>query len=251
MKVLILEDEKKAAHELQQQIKNIRPRWDIIEIIESVEDAVAWFKNNKLPDLLFSDIQLADGISFEVFEQVKVECPVIFCTAFDEYAIKSFETTSIDYLLKPVDNTKLEKAITKFERVSQSKETFKPDLTALMAQISLHNNKTILVHHREKITPVKYADVAFFYYNEGVVNITMNNGDMHFIAKPLDEIEQEGDAVLFFRVNRQFLVNRNAIASAEQFFARKLIIKLHHKTPGQVIVSKARAASFLLWLGGK
>jgi DNA-binding LytR/AlgR family response regulator len=256
MKVLIIEDERKAANELKSLVLSLRPGWDILDIIPSVGEAVEWLRENKMPDLIFSDIQLADAVCFQIFETIKVDCPIIFCTAYDEYAIKAFETSSIDYLLKPVDKFKLERSLIKLDNLRSmfSQHTGNPpgipysDLGKLIGQLSPTTNRTILVHHKEKIIPVKYSDVAFFYYGQGVVMIRLNSGATHHISQTIDEIEAGADANLFYRANRQFIINRNAIRNIEKFFARKLVVKMSTDTPETLLVSKAKAADFLNWL---
>lgn len=252
MKVLIIEDERKAAHELRSLVISLRPEWNIVDIIPSAGEAIAWLKENKMPDLIFSDIQLADGVCFQIFETVIVDCPIIFCTAYDEYAIKSFETSSIDYLLKPVDKVKLERSLVKLDRIRSmfTQHAGNPygDLGKLIRQLSSTVNKTILVHHKEKIFPVNYTDIAYFYYGQGVLVIKLNNGASYHIPQGIDEIEAGSDARLFYRANRQFLINRNAIRTIEKFFARKLVVKMNTDTPETLIVSKAKAGDFLNWL---
>lgn len=255
MRVLIIEDERKAAHELKSLVLNLRPEWNIVDIIPSVGEAVDWLKENKMPDLIFSDIQLADAVCFQIFEKVRVDCPIIFCTAYDEYAIKAFETSGIDYLLKPVDKFKLERSLTKLDslRSMLSRGFGEPyaDLGKLIGQLSPSANKTILVHHKEKIIPVKYSDIAYFYYGQGVVMIKLNNGNTWHISQGIDEIQAGSDGSLFYRANRQFLINRNAIRNIEKFFARKLVVKMNTDTPETLLVSKAKAADFLNWLENK
>jgi DNA-binding LytR/AlgR family response regulator len=256
MRVLIIEDERKAANELKSLVLNLRPGWDLVDTIPTVSEAVDWLIENKMPDLIFSDIQLADAVCFQIFESVKVDCPIIFCTAYDEYAIKAFETNGIDYLLKPVDKIKLERALIKLDSLRSmfSQSTNSPslipygDLGKVIGQLSPASNKTILVHHKEKIIPVKYSDVAYFYYGQGVVMIKLNNGGTHHISQTIDEIETGADTSLFYRANRQFLINRNAIRNIEKFFARKLVVIMTTDTSEPLIVSKAKAADFLNWL---
>jgi len=252
MRVLIIEDERKAAQELKSLVLSLKPEWVIADIIPSAGEAIGWLKENKMPDLIFSDIQLADAVSFDIFEQVKVNCPIIFCTAYDEYAIKAFETSSIDYLLKPLDKTKLEKALQKLDKMkslfSSAPGISYLDIGQLIGQLSSAVNKTILVHHKEKIIPVNYADVAYFYYGQGVVAIKLNNGNSYHISQGMDELEASADPKLFYRANRQFLINRNAIRSIEKFFARKLVVKMNMDTPETLMVSKAKASDFLSWL---
>jgi DNA-binding LytR/AlgR family response regulator len=254
MRVLIIEDERKAANELSQLVLGLRPDWRIVDMLPSVHDAIEWFRENKEPDLVFSDIQLADGDCFKIFSAVKPQCPVVFCTAYDEYAVKAFETNSIDYLLKPVDKVKLERALVKLDKVRSmfkaGMEDSFGDLGKLISQMNVSSNKSILVHHQDKIIPVKYADVAFFHYNQGVIMIRTISNTTYHVSMTIEEIEAGADPKQFYRANRQFLVNRNAIQSIEKFFARKLVVKLNVNTPEILIVSKAKAGDFLNWLEG-
>jgi DNA-binding LytR/AlgR family response regulator len=195
---------------------------------------------------------LADAVCFKIFERVAVGCPIIFCTAYDEYAIKAFETNSIDYLLKPVDKVKLERALLKLDKFrsafAQSSGNGYGDIGKIIAQTASYGDKTILVHHKEKIIPVNYSDVAFFYYAQGVIAVRLINGNSYHINQGIDEIESRADTRLFYRANRQFLINRNAIRSIEKFFARKLVVKMNTDTPEALMVSKAKATDFLSWL---
>jgi DNA-binding LytR/AlgR family response regulator len=259
MKVLILEDERKAANELRTLIAQLKPHWEVTAIIPSVAEAIAWFAQHPMPGLVLSDIQLADAVCFSIFEQVQVNCPIIFCTAYDEYAIKSFETSSVDYLLKPIDKTRLEKALAKLDKmkalftgstpVAASSGTY-ADLGRLIQELLPAADKTLLIHQKEKIIPVPYADIAYFHYGHGVVAIKLLSGASYHISQGIDEIEAGTDARLFYRANRQFLVNRHAIRAVEKFFARKLVVKLKTEVPETLIVSKAKASEFLRWLQG-
>ncbi|HTJ10473.1 MAG TPA: LytTR family DNA-binding domain-containing protein [Dinghuibacter sp.] len=243
MTVLIIEDERKAAVELQTLVLRLQPEWRVCDIIPSAAEAIEWLVRHPMPDLIFSDIQLADADCFRIFESVDVTCPVIFCTAYDEYAIKAFETGSIDYLLKPLDKNKLEKALAKLDRM-RSMFT-RPPYEELGRLIGHH---ALLVHHRDKITPIRYTDVVFFHYAQGVVRVCLQDGESHYVTQLMDDIESKAGKRQFFRANRQFLINRDAIADIEKFFARKLVIKMSRETPEPVIISKARASEFLLWL---
>jgi len=258
MNVLIIEDERKAALELQSLVLQIKPDWEIIDIIPSAAEAIEWLRTaeeNKAPGLIFTDIQLADAVCFDIFEKVEIECPVIFCTAYDEYAIKSFETNSIDYLLKPIDKHKLERALVKLDKMTDlftAQQTPNPytDLGKLIQQLLPVQNRSILVHEKEKIIPVLYSDIAWFHYDEGIITIKLISGISYHVSQGIDEIESLADAGLFYRANRQFLINRHAIHSVEKFFARKLVIKMKTDTPEILVVSKARAGDFLKWLQG-
>src|SRR5687767_3134610 len=205
MRVLIIEDEKKAARELQSLILQVKPEWNIIGIIPSVAEAIEWFAENKMPDLIFSDIQLTDAACFNIFERVTIECPIIFCTAYDEYAIKSFETSSIDYLLKPIDKRKLERALLKLDKMNamfgKSADAY-VDLGKLIQELLPNNNRTLLIHHKETIIPVSYSDVAWFHYDQAVVTVKLISGQSYHISQGIDQIEAGADARLFYRANR-------------------------------------------------
>ncbi|HEY4111960.1 LytTR family DNA-binding domain-containing protein [Puia sp.] len=252
MRVLIIEDERKAAQELKTLVLGLRPDWYIVGVLPSASETIEWLRENKSPDLIFSDIQLADAVCFRIFETVEVKCPIIFCTAFDEYAIKAFETSGIDYLLKPVDKLRLERSLQKLDNLRSSLSPGGnpnyPDIGRLIEHLTPPTGKTILVHHKEKIIPVNHADIAFFYYDKGVVTIKLLNGASYHLNQGIDELEKSTDPRLFYRANRQFIVNRNAIRDIEKFFARKLVVKLDPGAPETVVISKARASDFLGWL---
>jgi len=250
MRVLIIEDERKAAQELQFLLLSLRPEWTIVDTLPSAADAIEWFSENRSPDLIFSDIQLADDVCFQIFKKVKISCPIIFCTAYDEYAIRAFETNGIDYLLKPIDKARLEFSLNKLDTLRNALLHPTPDanIAALIGSLQAPVPKAILVHLKEKIIPVSYADIAFFYYNQGLVMIRLNNGSSYHVTQFIDEIEATTDTRQFYRANRQFLINRNAIRNIEKFFARKLVVKLNVDTPETLIVSKAKAGDFLSWL---
>jgi DNA-binding LytR/AlgR family response regulator len=217
-------------------------------MLPSASEAIDWFRENTAPDLIFSDIQLQDADCFRIFETVEIKCPIIFCTAYDEYAIKAFETNGIDYLLKPVDKARLEKSLQKLDnwRVSPAYV----DIGRLVEIITPALGRTVLVHHKEKIIPVNHADIAFFYYGDGAVTVRLLNGTTWQLTQGIDELQQTTDARLFYRANRQFIINRHAIRDIERFFARKLVVKLTLETPEAVVVSKAKASDFLGWLEG-
>jgi two-component system response regulator LytT len=248
MKVLIIEDERKAAIELRSMILSLRPDWIIADILPSAEESIEWLTENQTPDLIFSDIQLADTVSFHIFQTVRTDCPIIFCTAYDEYAIQAFETNGIDYLLKPVDMTRLERSLAKLELLQRNSTASAADITRLITQLSAPYKKTILINLKDKIVPVAYADIAFFYYTRGIVTVRLMSGTAYHIGQGIDEIEAAADPHLFYRANRQFLINRETVRTIEKFFARKLVIKLSLETPETLVVSKAKASDFLNWV---
>jgi DNA-binding LytR/AlgR family response regulator len=245
MRVLIIEDERKAAQELKSIILELRPDWFVVDLLPSVAESIDWLRENSPPDLIFSDIQLQDDVCFRIFETVGIKCPIIFCTAYDEYAIKAFETNGIDYLLKPMDRLRLEKSLQKLDNWRAPAYV---DIGLLMKQLSPAVAKTVLVYHKEKIIPVSHPDIAFFYYGQGCVTIGLLNGTTYPLNQGIDEMERTTDPRIFYRANRQFIIHRQAIREIGKFFGRKLVVKMTVKTPEEVIVSKAKAGDFLAWL---
>lgn len=253
MKILIIEDEQRAALDLQATIKTVMPEAEFLAILDSVESATAWFNKNPSPDLAFFDIQLADGQSFEIFEETNVECPVVFCTAFDEYALQAFQVNSVDYILKPFDQEAVRRAISKVQALDNffQKRDGSLDirLAKLLESVRPKNTKnTFLVSHREKLLPISVAEIAYFYIENDLTFLHTFDNRRFMISQTLDELEKAVDNQLFFRANRQFIINRKAIAEVEQYFARKLMLKLKAQTKEPVIISKAKASEFLLWL---
>lgn len=249
LNVLIIEDEAKAARELANMLKLIDEGINVLAIVDSVEQSLQWFAANKQPDLILSDIQLADGLCFEIYSQFSIKSPVIFCTAFDEYLMNAFDTNAISYLLKPVTREKLEKALDKFQAMKQAfGKTGDNNLTDLLQQLKCQYKAALLVHHKEKIIPVPVKDIAYFYLDKAYITIVTNSNQKFHLSSTLDDIEKSLDPLLFYRANRQFLINKAAITNAERFFARKLVAKLAVDTPETVIVSKAKASEFLQWL---
>lgn len=251
-RVLIIEDETKAARELASLLYDIDADIEVLATLDSVEQAIAWFGENSQPDLIFSDIQLADGLCFDIYNQVSIHSPIIFCTAFDEYLMKAFDTHAVSYLLKPITRDKMERALDKFHTLKSvfEKKQEEQKLSGLLRQVS-HSYKTaLLVYQKESIIPVQVKNIAFFYLDKTIVNITTLNGQRYYLSAKLDELEKVLDPSMFCRANRQFLVNRTAIANAEKFFARKLVVKLTVNTPENIVVSKAKASDFLHWLEG-
>ncbi len=250
IKVIIIEDEIKTAGELKKMILSIREDIVVVEILPSVKAGKRWFDENEPPDLIFSDIQLGDGLSFEIFEYIHVNCPVIFCTAFDEYAIRAFEANSIDYLLKPIDEDKLLQSFDKFERFKNmfKIETYSDvNLRQLISQLKNNFKSTLLIHSQGTIIPLKTSTISFVHYDNG--NVVLYTTDKkYYYSSTMDELEKQLDPTLFFRANRQFIVNCSMVAIAEHYFSRKLIVKLLMPTPELIIVSKSKTSSFLKWL---
>jgi DNA-binding LytR/AlgR family response regulator len=246
MNVLIIEDEIKTGKELRRLIEGLDDTITVLEVLTSVKSAIAWFESHPPPDLIFSDIQLGDGLSFEVFRQVSLNGPVIFCTAFDEYAIQAFEANSIDYLLKPVDEDKLEQSLEKYKKF---KVFFKRmDMERLAGQFDSTYKRTILVYLRDQIVPVKTADIAYIHAASGLVSLVTRPNHPYACQYTMDQVEVMLDPRQFYRANRQFIINREAIQNVQHYFNRRLCIVTSCPTPERIIISKVKATEFLQWM---
>jgi len=251
MKILIIEDEPHNAQTLCEIIVQLRSDSIILEILESIEQAVKYLTNpNNKPDLIFADIQLADGLSFEIFSRIKIKCPVIFCTAYDQYTMQAFKTNGIEYILKPVKEQDVEAAFIKYETL---KESLKPDneIVNLLKQTFNQNERfkvSILVHYKESFIPVAVNKIAFFVVDNEILYIHTLDNQRYPVFKSMSEIESSVDPSLFFRINRQVLLNRNAIKEVQPYFNRKVIIKTNVKTNEQLIVSRLKVTEFMNWI---
>ncbi|MBN1188089.1 MAG: response regulator transcription factor [Bacteroidales bacterium] len=250
MKIVIIEDEKLTADNLAETIQAVVPDAQITTILFSVQSAITWFNNNEQPDLIFSDVQLGDGLCFEIFKTIPIHAPVIFCTAYDEYALKAFNANGIDYILKPFDEKTIEDA---FQKYNHLKETFTGSIANLDAIIELIESKkkqtktTVLVYKQDKIIPVRYEDIAMFYIENEVTHLITFDHKTYTINKTMENIEEISPDD-FFRVNRQFLVNYKAIKEASQYFGRKLSLTLTVSFTEKITVSKNKVTEFLNWL---
>jgi len=246
MNVLIIEDEAKAARGIIKILAEIDNTIKIVAVIESVKDALAWFKENEQPDLIFSDIQLSDGLCFDIYQNIKMTSPIVFCTAFDEYLMQAFDTCAISYLLKPVSREKIENALDKYQAMQTSFHDSSID--KLMTYLKPAYKSVLLINYKEKIIPIQTKDIAFFHWDENALSLTTLKGQKYIHSGSVDEMERLLDPALFFRANRQYLINRDAIREIERFFARKLTVKLTVDTPESIVIGKTKAADFLKWV---
>lgn len=251
MNIVIIEDEQVVADDLSASIRELSKEPVNITQLASVEESVTYFRENPETDLIISDIQLGDGLSFEIFMTVPINAPVIFCTAYDEYALDAFRANGIDYILKPFTSQTLQRALQKYGDLKQKfAASFLVPYNELWKALTERNNAvstTVLVYHQDKIIPIKINDVAVFYLKSEVISLLTFSGKIYFPNRKLDELEKiSGNG--FFRANRQFLVNRDAIVDVSSFFSRKLFLNLNVPLTEKVIVSKGKAAQFLAWL---
>jgi two-component system, LytTR family, response regulator LytT len=246
MTVIIIEDEQRTAKELRQMLENLDGEINVLALLPSVASAVKWFHENPAPDLIFSDIQLGDGLSFEIFKEVKPIAPVIFCTAFDQYAVDAFESNSIDYLLKPLEESALERSLKKYARL---REHFSSNnLEKVITQMSTAYKQNLLVHFREKIIPVKVTDIAFVYAANGVVTLYTNDNLHYVLQYSIEQLEKMLSPQQFFKANRQFIIHRNIIKNIEHYFNRRLLVETTCTTPTKIIISRLKAQEFLHWM---
>lgn len=248
-KILILEDEKPNADRLQRLILGIRPGIEIVGVLASVGKTVEWLSENEHPDLMIMDIQLADGLSFEVFNLIDVTCPVIFATAYDEYAIKAFKYNSIDYLLKPVEEKELEGAMAKFENSAQQPHNQYAYIEELLSQIQPKAYRTrFLLPHRDSYIKLNVQDIAFFYSNLNISYAVLYNGEEIVVPQTLETLENELEPKNFFRINRKYIVHVNAIVQVHNFFNGKLKLKIKNGMDEDILVSRTKAPLFKKWL---
>ena len=250
MKVLIIEDEAIAYRNLERMLQKSPFVIEIIGWIQSVEKAKEWLANSPSLDLIFLDIQLGDGLSFSIFEDQPIDCPIIFTTAFDTYALQAFELNSIDYLLKPFSQQKLEAALTKLSKRISSNAVSQEQLLLLMQQIQ---NKTKFkdrfhVKKGSQLIVIKTTEIAWIYRDDYVFIMTKNKRK-YLIDYSLDQLIDLLDPTSFYRLNRQFIANLDAIEKIHTFFNYKLKITLQPTAPIDVFVAKDRVKAFKDWLG--
>lgn len=250
MKILLIEDEEPAAKRLQKMLKEIEPEADISENIVSISSAIKWFAANELPDLIISDIQLSDGLSFEIFKSVEILCPVIFTTAYDQYAIEAFKVNSIDYLLKPIKKEELGNAITKYKKIKPAAPSI--DINQLLKTFNTPAaayKQRFVVRYGEHIKTINIEDVAFFYTEDKINFLTTKEGRRFTIDFNLDALESMLDPKTFFRINRQYIISIKSIAEMFAYSKSRVLIKLNPPAKHETIVSTERSADFKLWLG--
>jgi DNA-binding LytR/AlgR family response regulator len=247
MKAIIIEDEKLAAENLEALIQKVDNNIEIIARIESVRNAVKWLSSNTC-DLIFLDIQLSDGNSFSIFEQIEVKTPVIFTTAYDQYAIKAFKQNSIDYLLKPINKEELLKSISKYKELSVSGA--QPDLKLLLESLKQPTTyqERFLVSAGMKLRTIKSKEVAYFYVKENAVFLCSKENKHYDIDFTLDKLEKILDPNIFFRINRQFIVNIDSIENMVTVSKSRLQLNLNPKADEDVVVSVNNVHNFRIWL---
>lgn len=255
MKILIIEDEIKTAKSLARMIQTIDTNTFVIDILQSISSSILWFNQNDDPDLIFMDIQLADGLSFEIFEKVNINTPVVFCTAFNDYAIQAFKSNGIDYILKPFNIRDIESAL---EKVRNLKNYFQKNVLPtveisklLMALPSESTKKSFLVYNQNSYINIATSAIVYFYKGLNGINMVTEDKKRYLMNESLDEIHRLVGKQFFYRINRQYLVAFKSITEVQHYFNRRLILKLMVETDEKLTVGREKANEFLEWLGNR
>lgn len=263
MRTVIIEDEKAAVRNLTSLLGEIEQEVELVAVLDSIGATIEWFSTHPTPDLVFMDIHLADGSAFEIFEHISITCPIIFTTAYDEYALRAFKVNSIDYLLKPIGKEDIEHAFDKLGSLHGSPtrlDTGNPPsqedelLQLIHALKKQENYKThfLIPLKGDKLLPISVDMIQLFYIKECQVKALLTDGTEHYFPQTLDELTDNLNPALFFRVNRQYLVSREAIKDIDLWFNSRLSINLRQSgITEKILVSKARVTEFKEWFSGR
>jgi len=248
MRVVIIEDETAAAQNLSAILRKVCPDIEIVTTIDTVVDSVEFFRSAPAIDLVFMDIHLADGASFRIFDNVTVETPIIFTTAYDQYAIEAFKVNSIDYLLKPINEADIKRAIDKWQRLTSiERKEYSLHINSV-AKNKQAERQVFLVHFRDKIIPLHSQDIAFLHTFEERVTAYCHDGSRYHIDFTLETMQNRLSGGEFFRANRQFIISRKAVKDISVWFGSRLTVNLTIDTPERIIIPKARVHEFKDWL---
>lgn len=249
MRVLIIEDETAASENLIAMLQELDSEIEVLKVLESVQQTVRWLSNNPAPDLIFMDIHLSDGSAFTLFQEMEVTVPIVFTTAYDQYALDAFAVNSVDYLLKPIKTSELARALDKFKRWTRSDVL---DYLQRMMKMSPSNTTdhitSILVPVKDKLVPVSMDDVACIYSSDRKTQIYLKSGEMMLYNRSLDSIIASLDSSKFFRANKQYIVARDCVKEIVVWFDSRLLVKMPIELPEPLFVSKNKAAEFKSWM---
>ena len=248
-RVIIVEDETAAVVNLRSMLATVAGDIDVVAVLESVEESVEYFSGSPEADIVFMDIHLADGDSFRIFKSVEIDIPIIFTTAYNEYALEAFKVNSIDYLLKPYKEEELRRALDKLHRLTATeRDESRHNREQMVSQVQRTSMPTMLVRYKDKIVPVNMDEVAFFYTYAERVTLTTLKGESYPVDKSLEALQQQLSDGKFFRANRQFIISRSAVKDIAVWFGNRLALNLVIETPERIIISKARVPEFKQWL---
>jgi two-component system response regulator LytT len=249
MKIVIIEDEKLTAKDLSYVLTSLNSGIEIMATLPTVTQSIEYFSTNSDYNLIFSDIQLGDGRSFDIFKKVSVNSPIIFCTAYNQYAMEAFKNNGIDYITKPFDKTSVALALNKYHSLKEKFSASQIDYTKLSAALlpKMSKIQSLIVYQGDKILPIPVVNICLFQLKNQIVQLHTLEGGHFPIFQSLEEIEDKL-APEFYRINRQFIVNRKVIKDVSKYFGRKLLINLMLPFPEQLIISKEKTAHFMEWL---
>lgn len=247
MNVLIVEDETTAYENMVDLLANIDPNIHVVGNTESIRQTIKWLREHETPDLIFMDIHLSDGSAFVIFDEIQIEIPIIFTTAYDRYAIEAFRVNSIDYLLKPVKEEEMRRALAKFSKWGR------PDIGQYLSRIAQMISRPsysdkILIPFKDKLLPVGLSEIACFYTADKSTYVFLKNGMKYSYGKTLDQIYSTLNPHDFFRANKQFIVARNSVMNITIWFDSRLLVSLEVDTPERIYVSKNKASEFKAWM---
>lgn len=251
MKVVVFEDEKLASERLIELIQELRPNAEILASLKSVEAGLMWLQNNEEPDLIVSDIQLLDGSSFEIFNQNPIKCPVIFTTAYDEYAIKAFQVNSVDYLLKPIQKQKLENALQKYEERTSGTNSQSLDIDKIREAIQGSNvqyKSRFLVKYGQRIKAIPVEQIAYFYSQDKLTYLVTFEGKKLPLDQTLEELETVLNPDNYFRVNRKFIVHFDSVSDIHPYFKGRVKLDLQPESGEDIVISSDKTPLFKQWL---
>jgi DNA-binding LytR/AlgR family response regulator len=252
MKALIIEDEILASKHLQQVLDEVGDI-TVIAVLESIKESIIWFEKNPLPDILFMDIHLSDGSAFEIFQHVKISCPIVFTTAYDEYALKAFKVNSIDYLLKPIEVNDVHDALRKLKELSASDtpQNAINNLIASFKKVSKYKSHFLIPVKGDKLIPVQTIELACFYVDAGTIKTTTFEGRSYALDYTLDELTELLDPEFFFRANRQYIISKKSVKDIDLWFNSRLSVNLSVAVPEKIVISRNRIQEFRNWFGGR
>jgi two-component system, LytTR family, response regulator LytT len=251
MKILIVEDEELAVKKLQKTLAAVDSTAEVVGTADSIKSTVEWLQENKQPDLILMDIELADGQSFQIFNLAEVKSPVIFTTSYDEFALKAFKVNSVDYLLKPIQKDELETALNKFKKLKSNTDV---NINSLVKELQQklqpkEYRKRFLVKHGQKLVSVETGEIAYFY-SDGRLNFFKATDNKKFVVDyTMDELEDMLDPKAYFRISRSFYVSVNSIAKIDDYFGNRLILGLKPEVDKEALVSREKVTDFKKWMG--
>ena len=250
MKVLIIEDETAASENLIAMLQEIDSEIEVLKVLESVQQTVRWLSSNPAPDLIFMDIHLSDGSAFTLFQEMEVTAPIVFTTAYDQYALDAFKVNSVDYLLKPIKTSELERALNKFKRWTQNDvmDYLQRMMKMRPSNLSINYTTSLLVPVKDKLVPVSMNDVACIYSTERKTQIHLKSGQTMLYNHSLDSIVVGLDPTRFFRANKQYIVARDCVQEMVVWYDSRLLVRLPIELPEPLFVSKNKAAEFKNWM---